>query len=56
MEFAELIKKPIIEKVILIQPHRQPTECTLCTTTHYLIFSSCNNTKDELWVRIELQV
>jgi hypothetical protein len=50
MEFAELIKVPVVEKVQLFQPHCEPTEGTLCITTHYLIFSSRKAAKDELWV------
>lgn len=51
MEFAHLIKSPLIEKVLIQRPfHSQPTEGTLCITGHHLIFSAGGENPDELWV------
>lgn len=50
MEFAELIKTPKLEKVILYQPFCEPIECALCITSHQLIASSRKTDHDELWV------
>jgi len=50
MEFAELIKTPKLEKVILYRPFCEPIECALCITSHQLIASSRKTDQDELWV------
>lgn len=51
MEFAHLIKSPLIEKVLIQRPfHSQPTEGTLCITGHHLIFSAGGENPDELWL------
>ncbi|RWS22695.1 myotubularin-related protein 9-like protein [Leptotrombidium deliense] len=50
MEFAELIKTPKLDNIIVKQPFRPPTEGTLCITSHHLIFSSRRNVGDELWL------
>lgn len=50
MEFAELIKTPKVDNVILHRPRHPPTEVVLCITSHHMILSSRNNRDDELWV------
>lgn len=50
MEFAELIKTPKLEKVILHGPMGQVMEGTLCITSHHLIISSRTDSSQELWV------
>ncbi|NWV12516.1 MTMR9 protein, partial [Ptilonorhynchus violaceus] len=51
MEFAELIKTPRADNVVLHRPFHQAVEGTLCLTGHHLIFSSRrNDNAEELWL------
>lgn len=50
MEFAELIKTPKVDNVILHRPLHPPTEVVLCITSHHLILSSRSSRDDELWI------
>lgn len=50
MEFAELIKTPKIDNVILHRPLHKPTEVVLCITSHHIILSSRSAGDDELWI------
>lgn len=50
MEFAELIKAPKVDNVILHRPLCQPTEAVLCITGHHIILSSRVSANDELWI------
>lgn len=50
MEFAELIKSPKIDKVVLYRPLSDEIEGTLCITGHHLIISSRKETVEELWL------
>lgn len=50
MEFAELIKTPKVDNVILHRPLTAPTEVVLCITSHHMILSSRSDRDDELWV------
>lgn len=50
MEFAELIKTPKVDNVILHRPMTPPTEIVLCITSHHIILSSRSSRDDELWL------
>ncbi|KAM6123316.1 myotubularin-related protein 9 [Pterocles gutturalis] len=51
MEFAELIKTPRADNVVLHRPFYLPVEGTLCLTGHHLIFSSRRqDNAEELWL------
>jgi hypothetical protein len=50
MEFAEFIKTPMVDKVVLRRPFTEPLEGTLCITGHHLIISSRGETDEEVWV------
>ncbi|XP_062979810.1 myotubularin-related protein 9 [Elgaria multicarinata webbii] len=51
MEFAELIKTPRADNVILHRPFYPTVEGTLCLTGHHLIFSSRRQDNvEELWL------
>lgn len=50
MEFAEFIKTPQVDNVVLYQPNQNPVEGTLCVTGHHLILSSRQDHKEELWL------
>ncbi|NWX18838.1 MTMR9 protein, partial [Aegotheles bennettii] len=51
MEFAELIKTPRADNVVLHRPLHQAVEGTLCLTGHHLIFSSRRQINaEELWL------
>ncbi|NWS21999.1 MTMR9 protein, partial [Pachyramphus minor] len=51
MEFAELIKTPRADNVVLHRPFHAAVEGTLCLTGHHLIFSSRRrNNTEELWL------
>lgn len=51
MEFAELIKTPRADNVVLHRPFYQAVEGTLCLTGHHLIFSSRrHDNAEELWL------
>lgn len=50
MEFAEFIKKPMVNNVVLWKPFRKSVEGTLCITGHHLILSSRKDNKEELWL------
>ena len=50
MEFAEFIKSPTVDGVVLRQAFREPIEGTLCITGHHLIISSRQDPAEELWV------
>lgn len=51
MEFAELIKTPKVDNVIMHRPPLHgPTEVVLCITSHHLILSSRTSRNDEIWV------
>lgn len=50
MEFAEFIKSPTVDNVILHKPFEFPVEGTLCVTGFHLVLSSRQKHKEELWV------
>ncbi|KAM6279859.1 myotubularin-related protein 9 [Porphyrio hochstetteri] len=51
MEFAELIKTPRADNVVLHRPFYPAVEGTLCLTGHHLIFSSRRqDNAEELWL------
>ncbi|KAL5015317.1 hypothetical protein ScPMuIL_009587 [Solemya velum] len=50
MEFAEFIKSPTVDGVILRKSFCKPVEGTLCITGHHLILSSRTDHKEELWL------
>lgn len=50
MEFAELIKVPRLDDVILRRPLSPPTEVVMCITGHHIILSSRVSNNDELWI------
>ncbi|NXP89862.1 MTMR9 protein, partial [Passerina amoena] len=51
MEFAELIKTPRADNVVLHRPFHPAVEGTLCLTGHHLIFSSRRrDNAEELWL------
>lgn len=50
MEFAELIKTPRVDGVILHRPFMPKVEGTLCLTGHHLILSSRQDNTEELWL------
>lgn len=50
MEFAEFIKTPKVDNVILRRPLIPPTEVVLCITSHQFILSSKSSRDDELWI------
>ncbi|XP_062858264.1 myotubularin-related protein 9 [Trichomycterus rosablanca] len=50
MEFAELIKTPRVDGVVLHRPFLPVVEGTLCLTGHHLILSSRQDNTEELWL------
>ncbi|XP_023655830.1 myotubularin-related protein 9 [Paramormyrops kingsleyae] len=50
MEFAELIKTPRVDGVVLHRPFMPTVEGTLCLTGHHLILSSRQDSIEELWL------
>ncbi|XP_031437877.1 myotubularin-related protein 9 [Clupea harengus] len=50
MEFAELIKTPRVDGVVLHRPFMPLVEGTLCLTGHHLILSSRQDNTEELWL------
>ncbi|XP_029841778.2 myotubularin-related protein 9 isoform X3 [Ixodes scapularis] len=50
MEFAELIRTPKLDRVVLHRPLCASVEGTLCITSHHLIFSSRRQGNEELWL------
>ncbi|XP_028857836.1 myotubularin-related protein 9 [Denticeps clupeoides] len=50
MEFAELIKTPRVDGVVLHRPFLPLVEGTLCLTGHHLILSSRQDNTEELWL------
>ncbi|XP_075057310.1 myotubularin-related protein 9 [Mixophyes fleayi] len=50
MEFAELIKTPRVDKVVLHRPFHPQVGGTLCLTGHHLILSSRQDNSEELWL------
>lgn len=50
MEFAELIKTPRVDGVVLHRPFKPTVEGTLCLTGHHLILSSRQDNIEELWL------
>lgn len=50
MEFAELIKTPRVDKVLLHRPFHPTVGGTLCLTGHHLILSSRQDNSEELWL------
>ncbi|KAK2503884.1 hypothetical protein MC885_020922, partial [Smutsia gigantea] len=50
MEFAELIKTPRVDNVVLHRPFYPAVEGTLCLTGHHLILSSRQDSTEELWL------
>ncbi|TRY62491.1 hypothetical protein DNTS_033290, partial [Danionella cerebrum] len=50
MEFAELIKTPRVDGVVLHRPFMPKVEGTLCLTGHHLILSSRQDNTEELWL------
>ncbi|XP_010881417.2 myotubularin-related protein 9 [Esox lucius] len=50
MEFAELIKTPRVDGVVLRRPFQPTVEGTLCLTGHHLILSSRQDNTEELWL------
>ena len=55
MEFAEFIKTPKVDSVVMRRPFCAEVEGTLSITGHHLILSSRQDHKEELWVRLILQ-
>ena len=51
MEFADFIKTPKVDNVVLRRPFCSTVEGTLSITGHHLILSSRKDNKEELWVR-----
>ena len=52
MEFAEFIRTPMVDRVILNRPNVVASEGTLCVTGHHLILSSRSDQREELWVGV----
>ena len=52
MEFADYIRTPKCDRVVLHQPLSAPLDGTLCITGHHFIFSSRQTEAQEVWVRI----
>ncbi|CAH2245626.1 myotubularin-related 9 [Pelobates cultripes] len=50
MEFAELIKTPRVDNVLLHRPFHPAVGGTLCLTGHHLILSSRQDNMEELWL------
>ncbi|XP_046578152.1 myotubularin-related protein 9-like [Haliotis rubra] len=50
MEFAEFIKIPMVDGVIMKRPFEGQVEGTLCVTGHHLILSSRKDQREELWL------
>ncbi|XP_037078968.1 myotubularin-related protein 9-like isoform X2 [Pollicipes pollicipes] len=50
MEFADYIRTPKCDRVVLHQPLCAPMDGTLCLTGHHFIFSSRQSEEDEVWV------
>ncbi|CAM1324598.1 MTMR9 (predicted) [Pycnogonum litorale] len=50
MEFAELIKTPKVNRVVLHRPLGPPVDGTLCITGHHLIVSSRIKDSEEIWL------
>uniref|UniRef100_A0A8C5MCW4 Myotubularin-related protein 9 n=1 Tax=Leptobrachium leishanense TaxID=445787 RepID=A0A8C5MCW4_9ANUR len=50
MEFAELIKTPRVDNVLLHRPFEPAVGGTLCLTGHHLILSSRQDNMEELWL------
>ena len=51
MEFADVIRVPRCERVLLHQPHKEKLETTLAITSHHLILAPRAGQGEELWVR-----
>jgi myotubularin-related protein 9 len=50
MEFAELIKTPKVDGVVLHTSLSRPVDVALCLTGHHLILSARREGVEELWV------
>lgn len=50
MEFADVIKSPKIDDVVLSRPLHDAVEGTLCITSHHVILSSRKGAHEELWI------
>ena len=50
MEFADVIRVPRCERVVLHQPHKEKLETTLAITSHHLILAPRAGQGEELWV------
>ncbi|ESO86027.1 hypothetical protein LOTGIDRAFT_129928 [Lottia gigantea] len=50
MEFADFIKTPMVNNVVLRQKFKKAVDGTLCITGHHLILSSRNQHTEELWL------
>lgn len=50
MEFAEVIKTPTLDGVLLHFPLKPPVDGTLCITGHHIILSSRKENSEELWL------
>jgi myotubularin-related protein 9 len=50
MDFADLIRVPKVDKVILRRQLLPPVDGTLCITGHHLILSSRRGSQEELWI------
>ncbi|XP_071116669.1 myotubularin-related protein 9-like isoform X2 [Haliotis cracherodii] len=50
MEFADFIKIPMVDGVIMRRPFEGSVEGTLCVTGHHLILSSRKDQREELWL------
>ncbi|XP_041361459.1 myotubularin-related protein 9-like [Gigantopelta aegis] len=50
MEFAEFIKTPMVNSVIMKRPFHDAVEGTLCVSGHHLILSSRKDQREELWL------
>ena len=52
MEFADYIRTPKCDRVVLHQPLCPPLDGTLCITGHHFIFSSRQDEAQEVWVSL----
>ncbi|XP_014244301.1 myotubularin-related protein 9 [Cimex lectularius] len=50
MEFADMIRIPKLDGVVMVAPCLKPIEGTLCITGHHMIFSARTEGVDELWL------
>ncbi|CAG0912921.1 unnamed protein product [Notodromas monacha] len=50
MEFADIIRVPKVDKVVLHRAFHASVDGTLCITGHHLILSSRRESQEELWI------